>query len=572
MIKKYISISLMVELLLTIIGIILIYEGYFEIDILFRAIIILMLMMVYKWIGHKIGIVRETYKIDFDEILHSKERENSKKVKERMIKIFSSKIFKKHKILYDIIFFAYFILFPWNWISYIVIYIYSKIFGIKVWINGNKDVLFKKYFNIDVKSINLSLNNNKIYKVYNWVIKYPILRLLLMPNKIRMNIWKRKSYMELLRVRYLAYIISVILLYYGYYDFINGLNLWEKLSLVYVYIAIIWPIIMYLYIEYGDKHLEYSLYLYPNVNIYITNNSNSITWNLFGVYIKTVNEVSNGYLFIKYDFSSDDGMKKDHYRKINVDEKSGLFILNLSYEEIWRYEKNYGVSFFVYRVLNLRMSYYQADKVKKLYEIGVEKLGREVVEKEYLKYVFRSIEVYKYWLILMMDIRRLIGYKREDWILLPKNCLANRYSMDELSSEIKKEFDIAIKISNKFVLSNKLYNNLLRNVGYFFLNDFDIIQIDNTWEEWEREEILGIKESLMNKLAKENKNENGWSYWWENLEGREEWEKYDNEYLESICREVEEYYIKEYEKLEDKNVLISNKQLKKIKKIIKEDK
>jgi len=568
MIKKYINISLIVELLLTIIGIVLIYEGYFDVSILIKALVILMLMMVYKWIGHRVGINIETHKIDFDEILHSKETENSKKVKERMVKIFSSKIFKKHKILYDIIFFAYFILFPWNWVSYIIIYIYSKIFGIKVWINGNKDVLFKKYFNKDVKSINLSLNNNKIYKIYNWVIKYPILRLLLIPRKIRKNIWKRKSYVELLRVRYLAYIISVILLYYGYYDFINGLNLWEKLSLVYVYVAIIWPIIMYLYIEYGDKHLEYGSFLYPNVNIYAINSTNSITWNLFGVYIEAVNEVSNGYLSFKYDFFGNNGIKIDHYRKINVDEKPSLFIINLSYEEIWRYEKNYGVSFLAYRILNLRMSYYQADMVKKLYEIGVKKLGREVVDKEYIKYVFRSVEVYKYWLILMMDMRRLIGYKKEEWMLLPKNCFAEYEDSD---IKTKEELDDKITIPEKFVLNNKLYNNLLRNVNYFFLNDFNIIQINNLWEEWEREEILGIKESLMNKLAKESKSENSRDYWW-GLEGREEFEEYDNEYLEGICREVEEYYFKEYEKLEDKNVLISNKQLKKIKLIIENDK
>jgi len=485
--RKYLTFF---NLIVLICAIIYFYLIVLDIWIIIFLLVMFVLIFIYSLLGRTFGLSLDS-KADVTSY-----------IKDQMIISFFNKIFVDNKILYDIIFFAYFILFPWNWMTYIVIYLNSKIFGVKVWINGNKDVFFKKYFNIDTRNVNLSLlRQYKIYLLYNWIIKYPILRLLLIPNKIRVNIWQNDFFWPFKFFSMCLY--AFLFLYYNVFDY----DFPTLLFFFYLYLSVIWPIIIIINVKYrGFKEdIEY-LYLYPSINVYALNSSNSITWKLFSLYVETVNEMNNDYLFHKYGFYGDKGINIDHYYKMNI----------------WlEYEKNYGISFLLYRILVLRISVYNIS-------------GIILDNSKFEEYSFCK-ENYKYLLFLMMDMRRFIGFKDCD-LLHDENTVFKSYLDEELWTNFKN-FIINEKtvIPKEFVLSNKLYNNLFNNIKY--INYFsDYLDID----------------SLINNEKKLDID-------------------YESNFIKIriIYKEALESYIKEYEKLEDKNVLISNEQLKKLKRMTK---
>jgi len=497
------------------------YIFYLDLNSLLFIVLLLLLIVFYKFIGHKTHLL--TPLLDDINIIDSRVL-----AKESIILMFSSSIFKKYKILYDIIFFAYFILFPWNWMTYIVIYIYSKIFGVKVWINGNKDIFFKKYFNIDTRNVNLWSDDSIFIIIFNWTVKYPILRFLFIPMKMRSIIFSLKDYN-------LFYFLYCILLFYIIYlNFIADLLFFDKILLIYICMSFVWPLMTFIYIEIFDKHENIFFNFHPNISFYLLNDYNSLTWRLFGLYIEAVNEMNNNYLFHKYGFFN-----------------SALTaycseIVNISNESL-KYEKNYGVSFFAYRVLIIYINTLQI--YSSFYYLG-----------NNINFI---IENYKYWLILLMDMRRLIGYDKKDWMLWPKYFYisALKFSNKNLWEILVNDLNELICIPKEFVLSNKLYNNLLLNTIFLYskvLEDYKINNIKYTF----------LFYDYKHKVKDENRDINEEDDFISSLDLSN---TVDEEFFENIHQEVEEYYFKEYEKLEDKNVLISNKQLDKIKKIIKDE-
>jgi len=70
--------------------------------ILKRAIIIMGLMLIYKWIGHSIGIMKgfNNYEFDYEYAQYYKDKEVSRENKIKMFYL----IFKDYPILFEIIF------------------------------------------------------------------------------------------------------------------------------------------------------------------------------------------------------------------------------------------------------------------------------------------------------------------------------------------------------------------------------------------------------------------------------------------------------------------------------------
>lgn len=591
-IEKYIVI--IVEVLLTIVAVILIFNGIFSVKMLIRAIFILVIMMVYKWMCHKIGISVGNHplpKTRYEFI--SKNIDLEGKVEKFMYK----PIFKKYPWILDIIY----IILKYNpllWMLQISRWINEKVYDVIVIINGNKDIFFKKHFKIDATKWDWSIGTNKYYIWLKFIFIYPLVRMLLLPRKIREKILEKKSYRGLLRVRFFVYIYSIILLYYGYYDFIVWLTFYQKIIIIYVYFAIIWPILLYIDIWFNkDKGLDHYPYIYPLLTD-SCDQSNSLSLYIYNEYGTNYNAYffKTSYKLKIFSTFTTFSVFSNRYLKTYVSETDKIFIAgpiyekSISYKERWIYEKAYGISFIAFREMFLKDSMHSSlDRLILIYKKGEETFGKEYINRVYREYLNKAILVYINKLFLAMDIRRLLGFSRNEWMYWPKNELENPYRMIfDLEEQIKGVRKLLIEKININIVPEKyigikLYNKILRYVDIFELSIFLGKEIEWTYPVLELSEKG--EEVLLRKLAfdayeknpewdKEEKKEEYWDpqitpvigYEWSFITAekttREEGKEYDYEFLNEICKNVESQYMEEYEKLKTKNELVSEKHIK----------
>jgi len=104
------------------------------------------------------------------------------------------------------------------------------------------------------------------------------------------------------------------------------------------------------------------------------------------------------------------------------------------------------------------------DRELALYKEGKKELGEKYMRK-YEEEIERIGNLYKCRQLLMMDMRRLMGYERKEW-LLHYNSYFKRESkkiLDEIFLEDVKRNKAILKKKRKYKISLKLYNKLYKN-------------------------------------------------------------------------------------------------------------
>jgi len=584
---KYYIYRFSIDFIIMVLFLFIYKKGYCNYLFLERALIIMSLMLLYKWVAIKIGL---------DFYYHNKDNsfkddpilkyiridleccnENKRRLNIRIRKFLNSNLCKKYPIILDILFWM-FRLMPWNIYGLLLLRIGVMVFNLTIWINSNKDIYYKKR-EVDKTKKDWSLLRYKSWIYIKWILIYPLLRLLLIPKRIRKRIFMYQSIIDLIRVRFVAYIYSIMYITIGYYDYIKEINWGYKLLMLYIILAVLWPLyVKYLDIRGMNEKVEQEYeFVRPTFFELTKIEKTSITQYLFSLYMEQIFIEKNGYIQKKYKVVGGNG-----YGEIVC----MLFVWKLSiyakqvYPNIelkWKYEKLYGISYIIY--INLLSSYVSThlDWNLTIYEKGEKELGKEYMEKKYKIVLKKLEELYKCRQLLLMDMRRLMGFKKEEWIVQPKAEL-KLYSEEEIDYflGVIKELDsnsFYKVVPKNYIFSFELYNRLFYLGMHLKIWKREIDALDLKFGENKEYVMLDImkKKKKMEKLnindIYEEEKVRKFFYYYELhilqpvYEVREERGEdiYNYKYFEDICKEVEDVYFKEYENIKDPYSLISEK-------------
>jgi len=583
-IKK--RIDIIIDFAIIIIGSNFIYLGYLNIEMLIRAFILMLLLVSYKWLAHNVGIKRGFLSryMTFEEWLKDTDSSNNqKKIWLWFILFLMNPNRVEKKWIMDILFWGFRIIPFWNWVGSFVVRIWLFFYDIRVLISTNRDIYYKK------RGKNKTVDVWSIYRfkygwIFNWVIIYPIYRIFLYPDYIRQRIFDYAYLWEIVRIRIIVYFYGIIYIYMGYYEYIGGMN-WEYwLLIVYIYFAIIWPIILYIKDRFNEIR-KWDPYKKPTIKLMLK--KESVSKLLFKLYLDVVYLFKNSYIQVKYNYSKE-LLSKGRVRKIMLatDTFSG------DIEGIWNYEKLYGVSFIVYRIIfnKYTASFFYIKYW--LYLEGIKKLGLNFM-KRYDKVIERMKDLYRCSQFFKMDLRRLMGYKKEEWLLEINKELQYLKFEKKLSKILNSEMIFYNKVPKNYIFSFSLYNKL-----FYYFEILISIENNQLLEFNKDARILDNVDTLIINLAKKgdfitvNKyelmckkdfNEDDlfkvsegckkyMDYNINNLIIADDYEVYDYKFFKDLCKEYKLEYNREYEKLKDEYNLVSEKYIKEyVKKYMKKD-
>lgn len=415
----------------------LIYNGYFSWLIFIRALIILLIFSIYRLLGEWLGLPESRkdmfktrdIKVMFENVLkNKKEREELgkyNKFEERLIKYILK---KDNKWKLDIIFLViYYNPLNWHWI--IIQWIAVKLYYMKVWINGNKDVFFKKYFKIDSRqwftilyTIEIQKKVQKEYKwyyriklIYRGIFINPFLRMIMFPSYIKEKILQR-YWMEFFKIRLIGLIYSIIFAFYGLYGFLNSLSWIWIIIIIYIYFAVIWPGLSYItYVSY--RRLVNLDIIHPNLLEIIENlEKRTLIYKFLSIFIIFVNTYYENYILKKFNIYNLNGSISNSkfiilfssYKIVNFYNPMDVDILNF-----WIYEKSYSIPILLY-YYNLRL-YWMDLWHYELYNFEGKRLYGVKEWNEFIKeHKERAYDYHKVISYIFMDCRRYLGVDIED--------------------------------------------------------------------------------------------------------------------------------------------------------------
>ena len=463
--------KIIIEVLFLIIVIYLLLNGYFSVERLIRALIIMALMILYKYISTKLCQPQGEENKDYEK-LADEQRWKKKKKLENVISLFISR-FDSYPIIYDIIFILYKLI-PWNWPNMFIIWWWEKWYDVRVIISSNMDIYYRKKGKKKKTSLYLS-KLNKYKWIVEWVLIYPLYRLLLLPDKLRWKIIYYNSIKDLVRIRIFVYIYSVLYAYVGYYEYIWGINGVKIMLIIYIFVSIIWP--SWIWIQ--EKYLLQTrdkIYYKPTIKNFVYNHS--ITKDIFIKYMRQMRANKNGYLQIKYNYTAS-GYRMTLLEKLEYSgEKRNSDLL-------WGYEKAYGISLEVRQSIVLRMKEWLGgiNEPMSYYSIGIRELGKDYMEKKYGESIRRYKELYRCYVYLLLDTSRLMGVKLEGEM---------KYYLHKES--IKGEIVWEKIVPKKYVFSMELYNKLIIYEWYvlesFSYSVRELKKYVNPWDKETKEYLL----------------------------------------------------------------------------------
>jgi len=485
---KYYFYRISVDIMLVLLFVFLFYKEYLHYGLLLRSILILGLLVLYKWMAIQIGLDYYSHKkhiVEFDAkdiksnvnvklawcLDLEEDNENKRKLVIRIKKFLNSKIVKKYPIIMDIIFWVLRLL-PWNWMYYFFSKIGGFMFNALLLINSNKDVYYKKR-NINMVQSDWSLWEYEIYHYLRWLFVYPILRLLLVFKKFRKRILKYKSIVELIRIRFIVYLYSVFYLYIGYYDFVREFSFIYKLIFILIITGIVWPLVIVFTTKTEEKYKENLEFYLPAVESFVTIKNTSISLYLLSIFLDQVKTEKNSYLQLKYDFI---GLTE-------INEVTSIYFLNkfVFYGRkafpnlMWKYDKLYGIPFICYGKIIKYDTHKNFFRYLFVYQLGEKELGVKRMKKYELS-LKKLKELYKCRMFLLMDMRRLLMFKKEKWMVLPKR------ELDELKNinyfwEIE---DIYKCVPANYIMKLDFYNLIWKYsmyIIYIFIEEFEELDV-----------------------------------------------------------------------------------------------
>jgi hypothetical protein len=391
---------------------------------------------------------------------------------------------------------------PWNWIWLLFIGFVYNWWIFKVWINGNKDIFFKKYFGWDCRNFFFYFHYyilQYIYKIFLVICLYPIWRSYYLLILIKKNIVTAK-YLDLLKVRIFIFIWIYFILFtfntinitefaYGFLiyrvieDIIGIKNIF--ILIWYIDINIILPIFFYfLNKEYFCNYIYpsnvmtigYKTFLNYTLHLsYIT----SIHFKVLHQFICACNYKFNGYFFKNFSLISTiipNYMEFIVFTKINSD-----FNLIYDWKFFLQYEKCYGQSMYCYLMLYLQSDlYYKSIYFMTLganYFSNIKNFDDQFIKLfNFFGFYYRLLEL---WISINIIISWNMCLYSENLSSLYLKDIIYRYKFKKLFE--KKLNNLYIfpfeRIPNTFV-STKTYRNYLKQISHLNVNFSDI-----TWNE-----------------------------------------------------------------------------------------
>jgi len=442
-----------------------------------------------------------------------------KKEENWWVKMIEKRYIKKWMVPYIYIII---LLMPWNWLwLFLVIANYNR-WMLLVWLNGNCEIFFKRYFNWDCRKFIGYLNNcyySSIGKLINWFIYYPIYRLYFLIVTIRSGILSTK-WSSFLEMRWFFFISIYMILYVAMLIKTSSLG-WEISELghggliyrimaqfvgypgwwflfLYIDINVFFPLLLY----WIDKNYFKAIIFPSTINTYKTSlefllhwsHITSMTFDFLWLFIIAVNYKFDGYFFKNYGIITSILPKHWEYiifstLTISDPDKSRPYIfyqrgLDMTGEkcygqsEIVNYIKNFNCDS-VYRAVywfSYFENYYKnnfkknKDEFDPFNEYGgyttffLNMLSSYILLDWILMYNMNKIKFF-----INKDPAMLIPYRELSYNIIKLWCLVRRNLVNK--GYLLTSYE---KIPVKF-MSNKMYKEYLIQASYLTLQPKDIV-------------------------------------------------------------------------------------------------
>ena len=413
------------DIIYILLAIYVVYTNRFSLWVFERAIIILIILSLYRYIGEFFGLpvhrgfstanIKKRPELHF----YQKSKGRAGKAREWIENFFLYYIdTPKYYFMYDIVFLIV-ILNPFMWHHLLIWWIYNKWYYIKVWFNGNKDIFFKKYLKIDSTKWFI-IFPKYINGFITYLLLFPLLRMVFYPSYLREQILKKEWY-EFFKIRVFGVVYSLVYIGYGVYDPIYNLPMIWKIYLVYFFFAVIMPI----YATFFSKYIssEYVILMYPLPNIFYQSiiAHSSLIFAFLKEYTEVLNIYLDNYILRRYGFF----IHMPHFFWVKVDI---IYEIGNNYKNFWAYEKCYTISpiLYYFRFRNLWLNYIS---IEAYYIEGIKLYGKKYMDRKYLKFLKREREYIKCLFFILTDCRRKLGFPvdrsflpdSEDPVLLKKS-------------------------------------------------------------------------------------------------------------------------------------------------------
>lgn len=438
-------------------------------------------------------------------------------------KIFTDKFLKRNKwFIYLVLIIC--ILMPWNLFWYILITIIVNNKLMKVWLNGNKDIFFFKYFKYDIRPV----YERYIIWYYDNIDKYvrifvhePFNRMIIMPTIIR-NSLIHASFFSILKARMFMFVFISILVYTGINEYLHQpLYIW--IIIIYIYLLLVWPRIIKMFnIEYANYEGQYYSYATPQTIFlaFLLVQQNSVSFQCFRYFLfYLTNSKINSYICLYYYFIFPVWYynlfifefldNKGHIVYANNDRKFSAIMF-------WRYEKTY-TSFICFRIFEMT-GYYNSLLYKFSLDYGF--YGRYISEEE-VEEMKRFLELYIHTCFFLLgDILSFINPNPINF----SKYLFDSHETNKLSDcdSITMDFfnDKKLIINNEEIMlkfiSIKRYKKMFINISLFYRFD-DRFWITKDYKIWLFSYILDLKIGSEDGNGKIFRKEIFSDRWWELL-------------------------------------------------------
>lgn len=398
---------------------------------------------------------------------------------------FNKYILKKNKwLILPIYYILYY--FPTNWPYLIILWIGRKWWDIRLYVNSNKDVIGKKYFNKDISKFKF---DSKYYNLIKKNIIDIFLRIFFLSTYFKIILITR-SWSVFFLLRIFGIIYSTILIINNINIFLLFWNLkffWFKFVLIFIIIYIYLYFLLFFIENISKKKLEY------DIKKYNFNNGINLKWigliqmlkeneeNFFGSYynIKNyllafvikdwyelfINNIYNKVYFIKKNNIND----TFYFIKLGKIDRSNLVwnkviknidlleITTKSYNDIiWLYEKNYRYSLFLYGYIFYlkEIIEFQFFKILNNFELFKILFGSEIIEY----YFGEEIEEFEYILVIIFIWYEWYYYNYNLENCIPENITNNNnYNKLLLLSKFLSQYD-KVRIFNLDYNLNQVFH------------------------------------------------------------------------------------------------------------------